>query len=96
VAKVLVNGELAGYIAYQPWELDVSRSIHEGANTIKVVVIGTLKNPLGPHHNGPQLGSAAPWLFRQAPNPGPPPAEKYHTVGYGLFRPFQLIERSPE
>ena len=94
VAKVLVNGKSAGYIAHQPWQCDVTKQIVAGGNTIEVVVIGTLKNTLGPHHGKPALGQAWPAMFEQAPEHGPPPGQDYHTVGYGLFEPF-VLEQMP-
>ena len=90
VAKVNVNRKLAGYIAYRPWERDVTELITPGTNVVEVVVIGTLKNTLGPHHNGPVVGRAWPHMFRVAPATGPPPGKKYHTLDYGLFEPFVL------
>jgi len=92
VAKVLVNGQPAGYISHQPWDCDVTQSIKPGVNTIEVVVIGTLKNTLGPHHAGKTLGNAFPSMFQKGPPHGPPPGDEYDTVGYGLFEPF-LLER---
>lgn len=91
VARVKVNGKLAGRIYRQPWQCDVTESIKKGKNTIEVTVVGTLKNTLGPHHNNPGLGSAWPGMFRTGPQNGPPPAKQYHTVPYGLFEPFQLL-----
>jgi len=96
VAKINVNGKPAGHIACQPWQCDVTDKIQRGANTIEVVVIGTLKNTLGPHHAGTGLGSAWPSMFHKGPETGPPPGEQYHTVDYGLFKPFvlkQIIEK---
>jgi len=90
LARVYVNGRLAGRIYRQPWKCDVTEAIQEGTNTIDVVVVGTLKNTLGPHHNNPPLGSAWPAMFRTGPESGPPPANKYHNVPYGLFKPFEL------
>jgi hypothetical protein len=90
VAKVSVNGKLAGYIAAPPWECDVTKQTKRGANTIEVEVIGTLKNTLGPHHGNPGLGSAWPGMFQRGPDGGPPPGANYATVGYGLFEPFVL------
>ena len=90
VAKVLVNGKLAGHVAAPPWECDVTQSLKRGDNTIEVVVLGTLKNTLGPHHGKQPLGSAWPGMFQKGPMPGPPPGADYSTVGYGLFEPFQL------
>ena len=90
VAKVLVNGKPVGYIGWQPWECDVTEAIRPGNNTIEVIVVGTLKNTLGPHHAGPVVGSAWPGMFHQGPRNGPPPGKAYHTISYGLFAPFQL------
>ena len=93
VAKVVVNGEAAGYIWHQPWELEVTEQVKAGRNSIEVIVIGTLKNTLGPHHGEPALGSAWPGMFRNGPRTGPPAGEQYETVGYGLFEPFELHRR---
>lgn len=90
VAEVKVNGKSAGYISSPPWECDVTKQIKRGANDVEVVVIGTLKNTLGPHHGNPPLGTAWPSMFRNGPPDGPPPGAHYSTVGYGLFEPFQL------
>ena len=90
VAKVLVNGKPAGYVSHAPWRCDVTNWVKPGENSIEVVVIGTLKNTLGPHHAGGVRGTAWPWHFYQAPKEGPPPGAKYDTIGYGLFEPFVL------
>ncbi len=90
VAEVLVNGNRAGFIECAPHELDVTRHVRPGRNEIVVVVYGTLKNTLGPHHAGAGLGSAWPAMFQRGPATGPPPGEKYFTVKYGLFKPFVL------
>ena len=90
VAEVIVNGQSAGYVGYQPWRKDVTAQIKPGVNTVKVVVVGTLKNTLGPHHAGAVVGAAWPNMFQRGPETGPPPGEKYHTIGYGLLQPFVL------
>ncbi len=92
VAKVNVNGQPAGHIAFQPWELDVTDHIRPGKNTIEVVVTGTLKNTLGPHHAGKMVGKAWPHAFEQGPETGPPPGDGYDTLDYGLFEPFTLLQ----
>jgi hypothetical protein len=92
VAKVLVNGKSAGYITAPPWQCDVTPALKSGGNTIEVVVIGTLKNTLGPHHGNPPLGSAWPGMFQRGAKDGQPPGSQYSTVGYGLFEPFVLTE----
>ncbi|MCX8155845.1 MAG: glycosyl hydrolase [Verrucomicrobiae bacterium] len=95
VARVKVNGKPAGHIFTPPYECDVSRHLKSGRNTLEVTVVGTLKNTLGPHHNGPTLGSAWPGMFQRGPTQGPPPGNQYFTVGYGLFAPFELEQIRP-
>ncbi|MGB2861974.1 MAG: glycosyl hydrolase [Sedimentisphaerales bacterium] len=90
VVEIIVNGASAGHIAYKPWQCDVTDLIKQGTNTVEVVVIGTLKNTLGPHHAGKGLGSAWPGMFQQGPETGPPPGKDYHTIDYGLFESFVL------
>ncbi|MFV2065408.1 MAG: hypothetical protein ACC645_00400 [Pirellulales bacterium] len=92
VATVTVNGQRAGTIAYQPWECDVTPAVVAGTNRVEVVVFGTLKNTLGPHHLGHVVGKAWPHSFQVGPKTGPPPGGKYDTIGYGLFQPFYLRE----
>jgi hypothetical protein len=86
-----VNGRDAGVIYAPPWQLDISKQVQSGINGIAVIVIGTLKNTLGPHHGNPALGTAWPGMFQKAPNPGPPAGSQYSTVGYGLFQSFELL-----
>ncbi len=95
VARVEVNGKRAGYIVAPPWELEVTKLVKRGDNRIEVVVFGTLKNTLGPHHGTPGLGSAWPGMFQNSPPDGPPPGPQYSTVGYGLFAPFTLRQIQP-
>lgn len=90
VAKVVVNGQVAGHIAWQPWECDVTDFIKPGANTIDVVVVGTLKNTLGPYFGEMRLGFASPHAFRNGPESGPPAGQDYKSVGYGLMEPFRM------
>lgn len=90
IARVMVNGKKAGHIGWRPSQCNVTRYIKQGDNVVEVIVIGTLKNTLGPFHAGTVAGYAWPWHFQQAPNSGPPPGQSYHTIGYGLFRPFTL------
>jgi hypothetical protein len=93
VARVNVNGQRAGYIVAPPWECEVTDQLRAGTNTVEVVVFGTLKNTLGPHHGNPGLGSAWPGMFQRGPQNGPPPGASYSTVAYGLFEPFKLEQR---
>jgi hypothetical protein len=92
VARVLVNGKLVGHIGWAPLNCDVTSALRQGDNLVEVVVVGTLKNTLGPFHNGTKRGSAWPAMFQAGPNSGPPPGKSYDTIGYGMMEPFQLSE----
>ena len=91
VAEVRVNGESAGIIGWRPFKLDIGKFVKEGENKISVVVYGSLKNVLGPHHNKPPRGRAWPHMFQSAPEHEPPGAE-YDSIGYGLFGDFKVME----
>jgi hypothetical protein len=93
VVEVQVNGESAGHIAFYPMELDITHKLVKGPNSIRVVVYGTLKNTLGPHHNNPTLGSAWPSHFHEGAEGGYPPGSEYSLVDYGLIEDFSVILR---
>ena len=90
VAKMSVNGKFCGHLVSQPWEVDVTDAIQKGDNVVEVIVIGTLKNTLGPHHAGSGVGSAWPGMFQQGPE-HQPPGSSYHTLSYGLYEPVTLM-----
>ena len=94
VAKVIVNGQFAGYIGWRPWECNVTSLVQSGRNRIEVIIIGTLRNTLGPFHAGPPQGIVTPHMFNQAPAGGQPAGSEYSTIRYGLFRPFSLNHRA--
>lgn len=50
-AEVLVNGKKAGMICRAPYKLDVSDYMTEGENTVELVLYGSNRNLLGPHHH---------------------------------------------
>jgi hypothetical protein len=91
IAQVYVNGKEAGIVGWPPYELDVTDYMVKGTNSISVVVCGTLKNLLGPHHIGKVRGTAWPASFENAP-PHLPAGFNYDVINYGLFRDFILFE----
>jgi hypothetical protein len=93
VARVDVNGEKAGYIGWAPWRLDLTGRMKPGVNTVTVTVFGSLKNLLGPHHQGPVRGSAWPGHFLHD-LATQPPGERYDVIGYGLYEPFKVYSAS--
>lgn len=96
VARVRVNGRLAGRIVAPPWDCELTPWLKSGRNELSVEIVGTLKNTLGPHHGNPPLGSAWPGMFQRAPRQGPPPGRQYSLVDYGLFAPPVLEQRLQE
>jgi len=93
--RLLVNGRDAGTAAFPPYECDITDFVRDGANIVAVVVTGTLKNTLGPHHGSPARGRAWPSDFRKAPEGGLPPGSAYDVLPYGLFENFRIVERRP-
>jgi hypothetical protein len=89
-AQVVVNGQSAGFVITDSSLIDVAKFVKDGQNEISVIVYGTPKNLLGPHHAGELRGSAWPGSFHRAPEHQPPGAN-YDTIGYGLFEPFGLF-----
>ena len=91
VAEVRVGDKSAGFLAFSPFELDITNLLSAGNNTVAVTVFGTLKNTLGPHHNNPPLGTAWPGMFQKGAAGGFPPGSGYSVLGYGLFDDFKLL-----
>ena len=89
MAAVKVNGKPAGVIAYDPYELDISRYVAAGKNNIEITVVGSLKNLLGPHHRKPKPGLASPWHWREVRSY--PAGSDYDVYDYGLMEDFQLV-----
>jgi hypothetical protein len=92
VAEVNVNGVKAGVLISEPYELDVTRFIKNGTNTVSVNVTGSLINTLGPHHNNQPLGMAWPAMFKEGNPKGYPPGKEYRFVDYGLTNNFELLK----
>jgi len=52
VVEVRVNGQTAGMLAWRPYQVELTSLLREGANTIELVLYHSLRNLLGPHHDG--------------------------------------------
>ncbi|MDR1130643.1 MAG: hypothetical protein LBK96_06650 [Prevotellaceae bacterium] len=89
VAEVLVNGQSAGIIGFEPYTVDVSGLIKKGSNTVDVIITGSNKNLLGPFHKNPGPGVVSPWHFRGVKDY--PSGNDYQQIDYGLMDDFQLI-----
>ncbi|MFC1558855.1 glycosyl hydrolase, partial [candidate division KSB1 bacterium] len=89
--EIRVNNEQAGVIAWPPYRLDITDKLVNGENEISVVVYGTLRNLLGPHHN-PDTRLTGPWSWNSSPKVQPG-GDKYFYLGYGLFEDFSVLEK---
>jgi hypothetical protein len=89
VAEVLVNGQPAGLIAWQPNELDVTGLLKEGENEITVKVTGSLKNTFGFFYQDNNNWIFGPHSWNYAPEKAPAGSE-YFLMDYGLMEPFEL------
>ena len=91
VLAVRVNGKLAGKLFWQPYEVDLSRFLREGENTIEITLTGSLRNLLGPHHlKSGESDSVSPGSFyrrsviwRSEDNPDW--TDGYSFVAFGIF-----------
>ncbi|MDR3110318.1 MAG: hypothetical protein LBU65_11650, partial [Planctomycetaceae bacterium] len=83
-SQILVNNKPVTFVINKGIRNDVTDLIKDGDNVVSVVVYGTPKNLLGPHHNGKQRGSAWPGNFHRAPE-HQPSGNAYDTIGYGMF-----------
>ncbi len=89
VAEVNIDGKHAGIIQTEPNEF--TTFLTNGTHKIEVVVNGSNKNILGPHHNVSRRGIVTPWSFKFAPEVQPP-GEEYDLLDYGLMTDFELFK----
>jgi hypothetical protein len=90
VAEVKVNGKSAGVIGWQPYEIEITPLVKAGKNRVEVIVTGSLKNLLGPHHGKLEKGLTGPGSFRNGPAHQPPGAS-YDLERYGLMTGFEVL-----
>lgn len=90
VAAAEINGKSAGIFPPGQEVLDITPYLHKGENRVAVIITGSLKNLLGPHHKKPAAGIATPysWSNIQAY----PPGTEYETFPYGLMEDFSVIQ----
>jgi len=90
VAEVKVNGQSAGIIGWAPYERDITDLLNDGENRVEVIVTGSMKNLLGPHHFNPLRGFVTPWSFFRGPA-NQPAGSEYDMIDYGLFEDFEVV-----
>jgi len=82
VAEVFANGQSAGIIGFEPYEIDITDFVQSGENTVEVRVAGSNQNLFGPFHGKRQDGLVSPWDFRNVKYY--PSGNEYRQFDYGL------------
>ena len=74
VCRIELNGNPAGTLYWSPFRADVTPYMKAGENTLKITLVNSLRNLLGPHHHpGAELTRVGPNSFTGAggfPEPG--------------------------
>ncbi len=89
VAEVNIDGKHRGIIQSKPYEFKVF--LPYGNHEISVIVNGSNKNTLGPHHNFKTPGIVTPWSFKLAPEIQPA-GNDYDLLDYGLMQDFEIYQ----
>ncbi len=87
VAAVDINGKEVGIIQAKPYVF--TTDLTQGENVIDIIVIGSLKNTLGPHHGDLRKGVVRPYVFQNAPEVQPE-GKAYQMIDYGLMEDFKV------
>lgn len=91
-AEVYVNNKKAGIIAFAPHEMNITKLLRKGKNEIRIEVIGTLRNTLGPHH-ADSNGSCWPSMFQSVQKGFTLAGDSYVSNPYGLMEDFKVIQK---
>ena len=87
--EILVNNQKLGVIAFPPYQIDITSLVKQGENSVQLLVNGTLRNVLGPHHQISR-GSAWPGMFQSVEKGRSLAGDSYITLPYGLYEDFTL------
>ena len=90
VTAVNINGQEVGIIQAKPYVF--TTELNPGENNIDIIVIGSLRNTLGPHHGFVPKGvGGRPAYFINAPKIQPE-GNSYSMIDYGLMEDFKVFE----
>ncbi|HWK57809.1 MAG TPA: glycosyl hydrolase [Parapedobacter sp.] len=89
-AIVKLNGKTVGHVHYPPYELELRQNVQDGQKDLEVIIVGSLKNTLGPHHGKPTPGLVSPWHWRVIRHY--PAGETYDSYDYGLLEDFVVFQ----
>jgi len=86
--NITVNGTEIGVLAFSPFRGDVTGALKQGANTLEVEVIGSLRNTLGPLHYDVENPE---WIGPREFSDEEHWTDSYHFVPYGFIGEPKLI-----
>ncbi|MGD8238604.1 MAG: hypothetical protein PVH68_08640, partial [Armatimonadota bacterium] len=78
---VRVNGVECGFLASEPWHVEITDALRDGTNEVEIEVVSTLRNTFGPLHLKEQIPWVGPSEFVNDRNWEP----TYHFHPYGLL-----------
>ncbi|RAJ77327.1 alpha-L-rhamnosidase-like protein [Chitinophaga dinghuensis] len=88
VAAVKVNDSLAGIISAEPNSLAIRKFMKQGKNKVEVIVVGSLKNVLGPFYKKPVPGLVDPGKWYNVSTQ--PAGKEYDLYDYGLIDDYEI------
>lgn len=67
VSVIKINGQFADSLVWSPFRTDITKLLNEGESEIKITLVNSLRNLLGPHHHkGGELEKVGPNSFTGA------------------------------
>ncbi len=98
-----LNGKKLGSVAWSPWEMELTRSIKRGQNTLKLTLTNSLRNLLGPHHHrdgelirlspGSFGGGEPNWFDLRLTGAARIWRDDYHHIAFGFLEPPVVVVR---
>ena len=89
IIAVSVNGQRAGLMAWEPYTIDITRSVRNGKNKIAIEVVSSRRNSLGPLHNTTKPAWVSSREFREPTTW----TDDYVFVPYGLTGEAEVVTK---
>lgn len=84
ITSIEINGMNTGDFIWAPYRADISATLRKGKNTIRITLINSCRNMLGPHHNL----ECEP--YGVGPHSYPPQTEDIYLVRFGIPGGFRI------
>ncbi len=90
--KVRVNGEEAGKILWQPYELELTPYLKDGENLLEIEVVSSLQNSWGPLHE--KTGDDNQWCGPDGFEDERNIKDEFSLFNYGLLGGVELVQKA--